>query len=49
MASLQLTPLSTRTDYYHLSLPDIKLFRCRKPLSVRCSAGDSTPTDFDAK
>nr|AER00471.1 1-hydroxy-2-methyl-2-(E)-butenyl 4-diphosphate reductase [Tanacetum parthenium] len=49
MASLQLTPLSTRTDYYHLSLPDIKVFRCRKPLSVRCSAGDSTPTDFDAK
>nr|GEY19023.1 4-hydroxy-3-methylbut-2-enyl diphosphate reductase, chloroplastic-like [Tanacetum cinerariifolium] len=36
-----------RIDY--LSLPDIKLFRYRKPLSVRCSAGDSTPTDFDAK
>nr|ABY57296.1 IPP/DMAPP synthase [Artemisia annua] len=49
MASLQLTPLSTRTDY--LSLPaDIKVFRCRKPLTVRCSGGDtSSSTQFDAK
>ncbi|KAD4179157.1 hypothetical protein E3N88_27748 [Mikania micrantha] len=48
MASLQLTPLSTRTT--DLSLPDIRVFRCRKPISVRCSAGESSvSSDFDAK
>ncbi|XP_071736774.1 4-hydroxy-3-methylbut-2-enyl diphosphate reductase, chloroplastic-like [Rutidosis leptorrhynchoides] len=53
MASLQLTPLSTCTD---LSLPEIRVFRCRKPLSVRCSAGESSSSpsisvgsEFDAK
>nr|KAJ0187657.1 hypothetical protein LSAT_V11C900499840 [Lactuca sativa] len=55
MASLQLTPLSTCTD---LSLPVIRVFRCRKTLSVRCSAGEpssssspsiSVGSDFDAK
>lgn len=50
--SLQFSRISTRTD---LSVPDIKVFRCRKPLSVRCSAGEVTPAsssmsvDFDAK
>ncbi|MFS7920750.1 putative 4-hydroxy-3-methylbut-2-enyl diphosphate reductase [Helianthus anomalus] len=52
MASLQLTPLSTRTDLF---LPAIRVFRCRKqPLSVRCSARESSSpssvgSDFDAK
>nr|AGE10582.1 4-hydroxy-3-methylbut-2-enyl diphosphate reductase [Lonicera japonica]AGE10585.1 4-hydroxy-3-methylbut-2-enyl diphosphate reductase [Lonicera japonica var. chinensis] len=50
--SLQFSRISTRTD---LSVPDIKVFRCRKPLSVRCSAGEVAPAsssmsvDFDAK
>ncbi|KAI3809762.1 hypothetical protein L1987_19362 [Smallanthus sonchifolius] len=52
MASLRFSPISTHTE---LCLPDVKLFRCRKPLSVRCSAGDSSSpsltggSDFDAK
>ncbi|XP_071733086.1 4-hydroxy-3-methylbut-2-enyl diphosphate reductase, chloroplastic-like [Rutidosis leptorrhynchoides] len=46
MASLRLNPFSTYTP---TSLPDIKLFRCRKPISVRCSTGDSEGSDFDAK
>ncbi|KAK9056754.1 hypothetical protein SSX86_024117 [Deinandra increscens subsp. villosa] len=54
MASLRFCPLSTFTE---LSVPDVKLFRCRKPFSVRCSAGDSSSSspsvaggsDFDAK
>ncbi|KAJ0643868.1 putative 4-hydroxy-3-methylbut-2-enyl diphosphate reductase [Helianthus annuus] len=52
MASLQFTPLSTCTQP---SMPDVKLFRCRKPLFVRCATGNSsspsvtTGDDFDAK
>ncbi|KAJ9551756.1 hypothetical protein OSB04_015801 [Centaurea solstitialis] len=58
-SSLQFAPLSgvssTRSDR---SLPDFRVFRCRKPtLSVRCSGGEpsSSPamaaggSDFDAK
>ncbi|XP_024959301.1 4-hydroxy-3-methylbut-2-enyl diphosphate reductase, chloroplastic-like isoform X2 [Cynara cardunculus var. scolymus] len=55
MASLQLTPpsgVSTRTGR---SLSDFRVFRCRRPLSLRCSAEElSLPSmavgfDFDAK
>ncbi|CAL5377241.1 hypothetical protein CsSME_00009469 [Camellia sinensis var. sinensis] len=50
--SLQLCRFTTRTD---ISLPGLRVFPCRKPLSVRCSAGESpSPSvavdeDFDAK
>lgn len=46
-------PTSTRTDLFH---PETFSLRLRKPLSVRCSAGDSSSSssvavdpDFDAK
>ncbi|XP_057493289.1 LOW QUALITY PROTEIN: 4-hydroxy-3-methylbut-2-enyl diphosphate reductase, chloroplastic [Actinidia eriantha] len=56
--SLQFCGFSTRTAAPDLSVPEIRAFPCRKPLSVRCSAGESlSPSsasveadpDFDAK
>jgi 4-hydroxy-3-methylbut-2-enyl diphosphate reductase len=49
--SLQFSRLSARTDF---SVPDFKVFRCRKPTIVRCSAVEDAPSasvsvDFDAK
>ncbi|PSS02571.1 4-hydroxy-3-methylbut-2-enyl diphosphate reductase [Actinidia chinensis var. chinensis] len=51
--SLQFCPFSTRTD---LSVTERRAFTCWKPLSVRCSAGESPSSasveadpDFDAK
>ncbi|XP_024959783.1 4-hydroxy-3-methylbut-2-enyl diphosphate reductase, chloroplastic-like [Cynara cardunculus var. scolymus] len=55
MASLQLTPLSSVYTRSDRSLPDFRVFRCRKPLSLRCSAGEPSSSsmgvgsDFDAK
>ncbi|KAJ0441422.1 putative 4-hydroxy-3-methylbut-2-enyl diphosphate reductase [Helianthus annuus] len=49
MASL---PFITFPTFKQVCLPDVKLFRCQKPLSVRCSTGDSSITgddEFDAK
>ncbi|KAI5661002.1 hypothetical protein M9H77_20325 [Catharanthus roseus] len=53
--SLQFSGLSTRTA--DLALPEPRIFRCSKPLSVRCSAAgeapavssSSTESEFDAK
>nr|ABV89582.1 4-hydroxy-3-methylbut-2-enyl diphosphate reductase [Rauvolfia verticillata] len=53
--SLQFSGLSTRTA--DLALPEPRIFRCWKPVSVRCSAAgeapavssSSTESDFDAK
>ncbi|KAL3843477.1 hypothetical protein ACJIZ3_000880 [Penstemon smallii] len=48
--SLQFARISTRTD---LSLPEARIFRRRKPSSVRCSAAGEAATEesseFDAK
>ncbi|KAK4491381.1 hypothetical protein RD792_002124 [Penstemon davidsonii] len=48
--SLQFSRISTRTD---LSLPEARIFRHRKPSSVRCSAAGEAATEesseFDAK
>ncbi|MFS7998754.1 putative 4-hydroxy-3-methylbut-2-enyl diphosphate reductase [Helianthus anomalus] len=49
MASLPFITFPTCKQVY---LPDVKLFRCQKPLSIRCSTGDSLITgddEFDAK
>lgn len=48
MASLTLNPFSSTCT--KLSQPEFKLFRCQKPLSIRCSTRDtSSPSlDFDA-
>ncbi|KAI7758263.1 hypothetical protein M8C21_003609 [Ambrosia artemisiifolia] len=54
--SLRFTPLSTTCT--QPSLPDVKLFRYRKPVSVRCCTGNTSSSspavagggeDFDAK
>ncbi|XAR72842.1 4-hydroxy-3-methylbut-2-enyl diphosphate reductase [Bertholletia excelsa] len=50
--SLQVCRLAPRAD---LSIPEIRVFSCRKPLFVRCSAAESPSSssssvaDFDAK
>nr|AID55341.1 1-hydroxy-2-methyl-butenyl 4-diphosphate reductase [Actinidia deliciosa] len=58
MISLQFCGFSTRTGRTDLSVPERRAFPFRKPLSVRCSAGESlSPSsasveadpDFDAK
>ncbi|GKE45148.1 hypothetical protein Tco_1472432 [Tanacetum coccineum] len=48
MASLQFSPLFSST-YTRLPQPQFKLLRCKKPLSVRCSVGNSEGDSFDAK
>ncbi|MFS7998757.1 putative 4-hydroxy-3-methylbut-2-enyl diphosphate reductase [Helianthus anomalus] len=37
-------PFITFPTYKQVCLPDVKVLRCQKPLSVRCSTGDSSIT-----